>query len=217
MALQNRVTPFGEIVSTPARGLLMGNRGILHNDDRRLGSARWQHPHWVACRLEFRGRRQEVMRPGAYTQLFFFDEAVALAAGHRPCAQCRRADYEAFVSAWMAAGGRADRPRAAELDWQLHSERVEALTRRQISHAAALDSLPDGVFVTLPGKPAAPYLVRGAQLLPWTADGYRAPRERPRGLEVIVLTPRPTVTALAAGYRPQLHPSAAAAHDGREA
>ena len=210
MPLQNRVTPFGEIVSSPARGLLMGNRGILHNDERRLGAARWQHPHWVACRLEFKGRRQEVMRPGAYTQLFFLDEAVALAAGHRPCALCRRAAYEAFVSAWVAATGRAGRPRAVELDWQLHRERVEAQTRRQITYPSPIDDLPDGAFITLPGKPGVPYLVQGDWLLPWTPEGYRPPRERPAGLEVTVLTPRATVAALAAGFRPQLHPSAAA-------
>ena len=193
MPLQNRVTPFGEIVSSPARGLLMGNRGILHNDDRRLGTARWQHPHWVACRLEFRGRRQEVMRPGAYTQLFFLDEAVALAAGHRPCAHCRRADYEAFVSAWMAATGRADRPRAAELDWQLHRERVEAQTpppdqppggarraaRRHLRHAAgqARRALPGArASSCCPGRRRA-----------------TAPRASARGIEVTVLTPRTTV------------------------
>ncbi len=210
MPLQNRVTPFGEIVSSPARGLLMGNRGILHNDERRLGAARWQHPHWVACRLEFKGRRQEVMRPGAYTQLFFLDEAVALAAGHRPCALCRRTAYEAFVSAWVAATGRAGRPRAVELDWQLHRERVEAQTRRQITHPAAIDDLPDGVFITLPGKPGVPYLLQGDLLLPWAPEGYRPARERPAGLEVTALTPRATVAALAAGFRPQLHPSAAA-------
>ena len=211
MPLQNRMTPFGEIVSSPARGLLMGNRGILHNDDRRLGTARWQHPHWVVCRLDWKGRRQEVMRPGAYTQLFFLDEAVALAAGHRPCAHCRRADYEAFVSAWMAAAGRAERPRAAEIDWQLHRERVDPATRRQVTHAAQLDALPDGTFVTLPGKPATAYLVLGRTLLTWNADGYRGLRERPAGLEVVVLTPRTTVGALAAGFKPQLHPSAAPA------
>ena len=208
MPLQNRVTPFGEIVSSPARGLLMGNRGILHNDERRLGTARWQHPHWVACRLEYKGRRQEVMRPGAYTQLFFLDEAVALAAGHRPCAHCRRADYEAFVSAWMAAGGRTERPRAAEIDWQLHRERVDPATRRQVTHAAPLDSLPDGAFVTLPGKPGTAYLVLGRSLLTWTAEGYRGARERPDRLEVAVLTPRATVAAMAAGFKPLLHPSA---------
>jgi hypothetical protein len=208
MPLQNRVTPFGEIVSSPARGLLMGNRGILHNDERRLGAARWQHPHWVACRLEFKGRRQEVMRPGAYTQLFFLDEAVALAAGHRPCALCRRAAYEAFVSAWVAATGRAGRPRAVELDWQLHRERVEAQTRRQITHPAAIDDLPDGSFITLPGKPGVPYLLLDDRLLPWVPEGYRPARERPTRLEVTVLTPRATVAALRAGFQPLLHPSA---------
>jgi hypothetical protein len=208
MPLQNRMTPFGEIVSSPARGLLMGNRGILHNDDRRLGAARWQHPHWVVCRLDWKGRRQEVMRPGAYTQLFFLDEAVALAAGHRPCAHCRRADYEAFVSAWIVAGGGSARPRAAEIDWQLHRERVDPATRRQVTHTAPLGSLPDGAFVTLPGKPAVAYLVLGRRLLTWTAEGYRGARARPDGLEAVVLTPRATVGALAAGFRPQLHPSA---------
>jgi hypothetical protein len=212
MPLQNRVTPFGEIISTAARGLLMGNRGILHNDDRRLSTARWQHPHWVTCRLEFKGRRQEVMRPGAYTQLFFLDEAVALAAGHRPCAHCRRPDYEAFVTAWMAAGGRSTRPRAAEIDWQLHRERVDSLTRRQVTHSARLDGLPDAAFITLPGKPGAPLLVLGRQLLCWTAEGYRGMHERPRDLEVAVLTPRTTVAALAAGFKPQLHPSAESAY-----
>jgi hypothetical protein len=209
MPLQNRVTPFGEIVSSPARGLLMGNRGILHNDERRLGTARWQHPHWVACRLEYKGRRQEVMRPGAYTQLFFLDEAVALAAGHRPCAHCRRADYEAFVGAWMAASGRSQRPRAAELDWQLHRERVDPLTRRQISHETALRALPAGTFVTLPGKPTAPCLVHEKRLLAWTPEGYRPLREQPDEGLATVLTPRATVAALAAGFKPQLHPSAA--------
>ena len=119
----------------------------------------------------------------------------------------------AFVSDWLAAIGLANRPRAAELDWQLHREGVVAQTRRQISHPAPIDDLPDGAFVTLPGKPTVAYLVLGAQLLQWTAEGYRARRERPSRLEVTVLTPRPTVAALAAGYRPQLHPSATAAHD----
>jgi hypothetical protein len=208
MPLQNRVTPSGEIVSHPARGLMMGNRGILHNDERRLGNARWQHPHWVACRIEFRGRRQEVMRPGAYTQLFFLDEAVALAAGHRPCAHCRRADYEAFVTAWITASGCALRPRAAELDWQLHRERVDPQTRRQITHQAPLATLPAGTFVTLPGKPATPCLVQASGLLAWTPEGYRPLREHPDEGEVTVLTPRATVAALAAGFQPQLHSSA---------
>jgi hypothetical protein len=208
MPLQNRVTPFGEIVRSPGRGQLMGNRGILHDRERRLGARRWQHPHWVACRLEYQGRRQQVMRPGAYTQLFFLDEAVALAAGHRPCAFCRRDAYDAFVNAWIAASGRTARPRAAELDRQLHRERVNSLTRRQITHRAAIDDLPDGIFVTLPGEPAAPYLILGRRLLRWAPEGYRPARQRPVGLEVTVSTPRTTVAVLRAGYRPELHDSA---------
>ena len=105
MPLQNRVSPLGEIVATAERGGLMGNRGILHDRDRRLGVSRWKHPHWVCCRLAFLGRHRPVMTPGRYTELFFLDEATALAAGHRPCAECRRADYTRFLDAWTAAHG----------------------------------------------------------------------------------------------------------------
>jgi hypothetical protein len=108
----------------------------------------------------------------------------------------------------MVAGGRSARPRAAEIDWQLHRERVDPATRRQVTHTAPLGTLPDGTFVTLPGKPGAPCLVLGRKLLTWTAEGYRGARPRPDELEVVVLTPRTTVGALAAGFRPQLHPSA---------
>jgi hypothetical protein len=205
--LQNRVTPFGEIVSYEARGLLMGNRGILHDAERRLGRAHWRHPHWITCRLEFEGRRQEVMRPGAYTQLFFLDEAVALAAGHRPCAFCRRAAYEAFVAAWMAGNALSVRPHAGAIDRQLQRERVEPRTRRQITHRAPIDDLPDGTFLTLPREPDRALLLLGARLLLWTPDGYRPGRARPSGIEVRALTPRSIVAALRAGFRPELHPS----------
>jgi len=118
VALQNRVTPFGEIVATPARGLSMGNRGILHDDRRRLGRRRWTHKAWICCVTEFRGRRRQVMAPGRYTELFFLDEAVALAAGHRPCFECRRAAANAFAACW---GGE---PRAPDMDRVLHAERL---------------------------------------------------------------------------------------------
>ena len=97
MPLQNRVTPGGEIIADPARGTLMGNRGILHDAGQRLGVARWRHPHWIYCRLSFKGRRRAVMAPGRYTELFFLDEASALAAGHRPCYECRREDFLRFL------------------------------------------------------------------------------------------------------------------------
>lgn len=210
MPLQNRVTPFGDIVSSPARGLLMGNRGILHNDDRRLGAARWQHPHWVACRLQFRGRRQEIMRPGAYTQLFFLDEAVALAAGHRPCAYCRRADHERFMAGHrrvLASRGEPDQISAPALDRRLHRDRVDSRSRRQIRFEAVLDEMPDGTFVRLPNHPETAWLVWGEQLGPWRPAGYGRPMPRPMGVVAEVLTPKTTVAVLAAGYRPCVHDS----------
>jgi hypothetical protein len=147
MPLQNRVTPTGEIIADPARGTLMGNRGILHDADRRLGSARWRHPHWICCRLRFKGRRREVMAPRRYTELFFLDEATALAAGHRPCAECRREDFRRFQAAWRDAVGAEIA--AAAIDRALHAARIDPQTRRQTRFEAALADLPDGAFVLL--------------------------------------------------------------------
>lgn len=204
MALQNRVTPTGEIVADPARGLFMGNRGILHDDARRLGKARWRHKNWIICLLAFKGRRRDVMSPRRYTELFFLDEAVALAAGHRPCAECRRDRYRAFVAAWMAAAGHdGPPPRARELDAALHAARIDPAIRRQRAYLADLAGLPDGVFVRLED---APLLVLGDRLLPWTHGGYGGAVARPSGGPVCVLTPRPAVAAMTAGYRPELHP-----------
>ncbi|MGB8623555.1 MAG: hypothetical protein WCD16_12105, partial [Paracoccaceae bacterium] len=105
MPLQNRVLPTGEIVVHPARADFMGNRGILHGGNRQLGTARWRHKTWITCLLSFKGRKRVPMTPGRYTELFFLDEAVALAAGHRPCAECRRADFLRYRDAWQAATG----------------------------------------------------------------------------------------------------------------
>lgn len=202
MPLQNRVCPTGEIVADPSRaGLFMGNRGILHDEDRTLRTARWRHVHWVTCRLSFKGRRRAIMAPGAYTELFFLDEAVALAAGHRPCAQCRYDDHHAFRAAFEAAHGPV--ASAAHLDRRLHAARVTR-TRRQMTHEAAMDTLPDGTFV---GLEDGSWLVRGNVLLRYTPAGYSGRRARPTGA-VTVLTPAPTVGALRAGYRPCLHESA---------
>ena len=207
MTLQNRVAPTGEIVADPARGLFMGNRGILHDEARRLGAARWRHRNWIICLLDFKGRRREVMSPGRYTELFFLDEAVALAAGHRPCAECRRERYRAFLSAWMAGSGHVGAPpRAHELDGALHAARIDPAARRQRCHTAELSGLPDGVFIRMDDRAL---LVLGGRLLPWTPGGYADAVARPSGGRVCVLTPRPTVAALAGGYRPALHPGAA--------
>lgn len=199
---QNRILPTGEIVAHPARGTLMGNRGILHDESGRLGRARWRHPHWIACLLEFRGRWRPVMAPRAYTELFFLDEAVALAVGHRPCAECRRADYARFLDAWQDATG--NRPRAKALDGALHASRLVPGTQRQATFAADARSLPDGAFVRQEG---AANLVFDGRLLPFAPTGYGSPGAIPGG-EVETLTPRSIVGVLRAGYRPHVHPSA---------
>jgi hypothetical protein len=195
--------PTGEIVADPGyRGGFMGNRGILHDGGQRLGTARWRHKAWVCCALSFKGRHRTVMQPGQYTELFFLDEAVALAAGHRPCAECRRAGYNRFRDAWAVAHGAL--PRAPGIDAVLHPARVTR-TRAQVQHVAEAGTLPDGAFVLWN---AVPCLIRHGQALPFGPTGYRAARGRPTG-RMTVLTPAPTVAVLAAGYRPALHVSAA--------
>jgi len=191
MPLQNRVTPLGELVATAERGLVFGNRGRLHDGDRRI---RRTHDgrRWIVCRLEFRGRRREPMPPGRYTGLFFLDDATALAAGHRPCAECRREDYRSFLALAGAAG-------ADELDRRLHAERGRI-------HERELEGLPDGTFVLLDGDP---WLVLGSGLLRWTPGGYAELRERLRG-RVQVMTPPTTTRILASGWHgsePFVHPS----------
>jgi hypothetical protein len=190
---QNRVLPTGEIVADPARGTFMGNRGILHDAEG--------HKAWISCVLQFKGRRRQVMSPSRYTELFFLDEAVALAAGHRPCAECRRADYSAFQAAWQTAHG--ERLSAPEMDTRLHATRVESRTRRQVTHQAKADTLPDGTFLMWQGRP---HLLLGGLVYPYRAEGYDEFLPRPSGM-VEVLTPRPLVAVLAAGYKPALHES----------
>jgi len=200
MPLQNRVSPFGEIVAEPWRGGLMGNRGILHDAERRLGRSRWRHRAWIACALAFRGRRREPMTPGRYTELFFWDEAVSLAAGHRPCWECRRAEARRFREAWDAAG--LPGATAAEMDRELHAARVTR-DRRQVTHEAELSELPDGVFLTWPAAPAAPLLKWDGTLWRWSGEGYAAAGRAARGT-VRVLTPAPAVAAIRAGYAPMV-------------
>ncbi len=207
---QNRVTPFGEIVATPERGTFMGNRGVLHDAGGRVRRP-WQVRRWIVCVLQFRGRRRAVMAPGRYTELFFLDEATALAAGHRPCAECRHGRFVAFRTAWAAthrSGGGPATPSADEIDRRLHAERVGP-GRSKRSFAAALDGLPDGVFVAVPAWGEAAYLVSGGRLLAWSPGGYGERRRRPKGERVRVLTPPSTVEVIRAGYAPEVHPSAA--------
>jgi hypothetical protein len=193
MPLQNRVTPMGELIATPERGLLYGNRGRLH-DEHGVIRRPWQVKRWISCRLEFRGRFRAggPMAPDRYTGLFFLDEATALAAGHRPCAECRNADYRSFLA-------RTGATRADELDDRLHAERGRL-------HESKLDDLPEGAFVLIEGEP---WLVLGSQLLRWTPGGYfeRRPRFKGRG---DVVTPPTSLDVLASGWSgslPLVHPN----------
>ncbi|GIH07972.1 hypothetical protein Rhe02_60390 [Rhizocola hellebori] len=201
------MTPTSEIVAVSARGLLMGNRGCLHGPDRKLGVPRWRSKAWLCCVLAYKDVQRDPMPPGRWTALFFLDEATALAAGHRPCGFCRRASLAAFADAWRRARALQERPRAPELDNQLHSERVHSRTRRQLTRQAMLYTLPDGAMVRLDD---ATYLVVRGRLLRWSFLGYSEPQVFAPTTTVEVLTPASTVATLAAGYQPMIHPSARA-------
>ncbi len=201
MPLQNRVTPFGEIVALAGRGLVMGNRGILHDDTRRI-VRHSQVRRWLACRTEFRGRHRTIMRPHSYTELFFLDEATAFAAGHRPCAECRSMEYRRFRTLWAICHGE---PVSADLiDRQLHRDRFAGLRAKRVYREDLVD-LPDGAYIAVDDRA---WLVWGHTLFAWSALGYTEQRERSAHREVEVLTPRSTVAVLAAGYRVAVHPSA---------
>ena len=197
MPLQNRVTPFGEIVALPGRGLLTGNRGILHDDARRIVRTS-QVRRWIACRLEYRGIRRTIMRPHAWTELFFLDEATALAAGHRPCAECRNADYKRFRLLWEGCFGA---PAGADaIDAVLQSQRRERGKKR--TYRGDIASLPDGTYVAIDG---AAWLVWRDELRAWSDGGYTDRRARPPRMDVEILTPPAIVAVLSAGYRPAVH------------
>jgi hypothetical protein len=181
---------------------MYGNRGVLHNDDLAL-VRRYQVRRWLVCVLEFRGRRRPLLRPGRYTELFFLDEAVALAAGHRPCAECRYPAYQSFRAAWTTALALPAKPSADDIDQVLHRERRLAGGAR-VTYPAPLRELPDGVFIVRDGDP---WLLSDGGLRRWTPAGY-TDRAGPFDGPAAVLTPRSTVAAIRAGYQPLLHPSA---------
>src|SRR5215475_13897292 len=201
MPLRNRVTPLSELIADPARGLVYGNRGCLH-DDRGEIRRRFATRRWIACRLEFKGwRRKALLQPGKFTELFFLDEATAFAAGHRPCALCRRDDYNRFLDLVGASG-------ADEIDERLHRERLAGSGRRL--RPAALDELPDGAFVLHDGEP---WLVLGTYLLRWTPSGYTTRITR-SDRRVETITPASLLAVLRAGWEPVVplvHPSATTA------
>ena len=202
MPLPDRVSPFGELFATPARGTLMGNRGgRIHTDDRKLTSRRWASRQWICCVLDFKGHQRDVWGR-YYTELFFLDEVTAFAAGHRPCFECRRKDAERFAKLFSGEGKRAT---ATAMDQVLHAERLDGKVKRL--HRRALDSLPDGAMIARDNEAFA---VRGPQLLRWTPSGYDRAVPRPRGIEVDVLTTPSILNVLEAGYVPRWHSSSGA-------
>ena len=207
MPLQNRVTPLGELIADPARGLVYGNRGCLHDESGAI-RRRYAVRRWIACRLEFKGwQRRPLLQPGRFTELFFLDEATAFAAGHRPCALCRREDYERFTAIWREL--HPGQVGADAIDAQLHAERVDPATRRHRLHEPPLEDLPDGAFVLVDGRAR---LVLARRLLVWTPAGYAEPLPLRRVASLI--TPPSLVAVLRTGWNgvvPLLHPTAVAA------
>ncbi len=207
MPLQNRVDPRGRLHAVEARGAWMGNRGVLHDPEKRI-VAPWRLKRWITCVLSFKDRHREVFAPGRYSELFFLDEATSLAAGHRPCAECRRKRYDEFRAAWAAGRGlTANRlPGAEDIDRVLHEERwTDAGTKRL--EDAVLSTLPAGVIVA---QAQRAHLWWSGRLLPWSFEGYGLPAAVSPARRVDVLTPRSIVDAMRAGFVPQVHESAGA-------
>jgi hypothetical protein len=203
MPLQNRVDPFGELVVSPARGLFMGNRGgRFHTHAQTLTARRWVSRQWICCVTAFKERHRDVWGR-FYTELFFLDEPTALAAGHRPCFECRRKAAENFAAHWRAAHKLRQRPRAATMDEILHRERLDGRGKRR--HRRSIDGLPAGAFIASDGDAFA---VRDDALLRWSSEGYAVCVPRPRRLVVDVLTPPAILLVLASGYQPHWHPTA---------
>lgn len=200
--LQNRVDPFGNIIMTKARGAWMGNRGILHNDEQEVLRP-YKLNAWITCKLEFKGRRREIMAPKRYTELFFLDEATSFAAGHRPCFECRRNDYNRFKTLWLKGNPQYnfdEKTTIKELDDILHQERMDD-NNTKVTYEENIDAIPNGTFVLIDNKP---YLVFGKNIYLWTPFGYEKGMALPNAEKLAVLTPRSIVNTFRAGYLPQI-------------
>ncbi|WP_083227977.1 hypothetical protein [Mucilaginibacter sp. PPCGB 2223] len=200
--LQNRVNPFGDIIKTPARGAWLGNRGVIHNENKEIARP-FRLKAWIICMLEFRGRHREVMMPDRWTELFFVDEATAFSAGHRPCFQCRYADHQRFKAAWLAgnpAYGFDEKTSIHQIDDIIHRERI-GKNKSKITYMDDVTTLPDGAFVLVNEQP---YLVANGGLYLWTPFGYEDKIAFPANSMLEVLTPRSIVNTFSAGYLPQM-------------
>ena len=202
MPLQNRVLPNGDIVAIAQRGLMTGNRGIIHGPNRQLSKRRWSHKAWICCEIEWQGRKRAVMTGRNWTELFFLDEAVAFAAGHRPCGYCRRDAYQSFRDAWGKAHGRV--AKAPEMDSVLHAARIDRKSKGKKTYFAEAKTLPLGSFVLSKGKP---HVVYDGNLRAYELEGYGAFSTMPDHM-IEVLTPAPIIAVLKTGYRPVFHDSA---------
>jgi hypothetical protein len=201
MPLQNRVTPAGDIIATPHRGLFTGNRGIIHDPATKTLTRCWASPAWLTCVCEFRGRRRAVMGGRSWTELFFLDEATAFAAGHRPCFFCRREDALRFRAAWDVGNGTA-KVLARDIDAVLHRERLAGGKKRLHPLPMRWEQLPDGAMVQ---QGVESYLIVGHRALSWSPAGYGEARSEIK--DAMLLTPPSVVRAFIAGYKPVLHPS----------
>jgi hypothetical protein len=202
LMLQNRVDPGGNIIKTPARGVWMGNRGVIHSPAKEIIRP-FKLKAWITCLLEFKGWHRPVMAPNRYTELFFMDEATAFAAGHRPCAECRRSDYKKFKSLWIKGNPEYqfdEKTRISEIDDILQRERIDG-NHLKVTYRENLLNLPDGAFVRYENEA---YLVRDAKLHLWTPSGYKNTIDPPKTAQFEVLTPKSIVNAIQSGYRPQM-------------
>jgi hypothetical protein len=205
---RNRVRPDGEIVATTARGTMMGNRGgCFHRDDGRQKQKPWASIHWIACVLDFKGRRRRIRQPGLYTELFFLDEATALAAGHRPCFECRRAEALQFQAFWAKTHDQQTTPKVAAMDTVLQQQRIDPPYAKRTTPTRIAD-LPDGAMVRIGEAPA---LIWRGRVRRWTFEGYADDLSTTQ--KVDLLTPPAIVAILRAGYPPKVHPSVTAARE----
>lgn len=196
---QNRVTPFGEIIKTPARGSLMGNRGVIHNDSGEIKQS-FKLKAWITCLLQFKGRKFKIMAPKRWTALFFLDEATAFAAGHRPCNECRRNDFIRFKSLWIKGNpqyGFTMKTKISEIDTILHHERIDA-NKEKVTFEMNVSEIPDGTFVSIN---SIPYLFYESRLHEWTPFGYKNSIPLPPASGLTILTPKSFVKMFRAGYK----------------
>lgn len=209
MPLQNRVCPNGDIVAVADYGTFMGNRGNIHDGDKKIVRP-YRSKSWITCKIKYKNKRRQIMSPGRWTELFFLDEATAFSAGHRPCAFCRYPDFKEFKDLWLKANADEHEMKSTsilEIDKILHNERMDA-TKAKKTYAESLYNLPDGTLILLPERIEAYYLYYQGCLFAWSFQGYSDVIREPSNCEVLVLTPRSIVNTFKMGYKPNVHATA---------